>query len=148
MWAGSGVVRKDTHTQKSTQERTRKCCTYLLATYPFKKWLKQATKTQPMRTSITHLLLCILFSFFALSTPPFPRQLSSPKSPLSGTSNLLFLVEKRQPARAGFWGRFWTGSPHRKKGKSFFLARARKGGIRTKWFEHVQAALSQDCFFG
>ena len=27
-------------------------------------------------------------------TPPFPRQCSSPKSPLSGTSDLLFLVEK------------------------------------------------------
>ena len=57
------------------------------------------------------------FSFSPLSTPPLPRQFSSPKSPLSATSNLLFLVEKRQAARAGLWGRFWTGSPHRKKRK-------------------------------
>ena len=76
----------------------------------------------------THLFLCILFSFFlALSAPPFPTQFSSPKSPLSGTSDQLFLVEKRQPARAGFWGRFWTGSPHRKKRKILFFWRAKKG---------------------
>ena len=59
--------------------------------------------------------------FFALSTPPFPRQFSSPKSCLSGTSDLLFLVEKMQPAGSGFWGRFWTGLSHRKKRKVFFF---------------------------
>ena len=67
------------------------------------------------------------FPFFALSAPPFPRQFSSPKSSLSGTSDLLFLVEKRQPAGAGFWGRFWTRSPHRKKRKILFFWRAKKG---------------------
>ena len=66
------------------------------------------------------------FPFFALSAPPFPTQFSSPKSPLSGTSDLLFLVEKRQPAGAGFWGRFWTGSPRGKKGKSFFSGARKK----------------------
>ena len=60
------------------------------------------------------------FLFFAQSAPRFPTQCSSPKSPLSGTSDLLFLVEKRQLAGAGFWGRFWTGSPHRKKRKLLF----------------------------
>ena len=67
------------------------------------------------------------FPFFTLSAPPFPRQFSSPKSSLSGTSDLLFLVEKRQPPGAGFWGRFWTRSPHRKKRKIlFFFSGARK----------------------
>ena len=70
-------------------------------------------------------ILRILFSFFfALSTPPFPRQFSSPKSLFVWTSDLLFLVEKRQPGGVGFWGRFWTRSPHRKKRKIlFFLVR-------------------------
>ena len=74
----------------------------------------------------SHLFLCILFSFFAFSAPPFPRQFSSPKSSLSGTSDLLFLVEERQPAGAGFWGRFWTRSPHRKKRKVLSFWRAKK----------------------
>ena len=61
------------------------------------------------------------FPSFTLSAPPFPRQFSSPKSSLSGTSDLLFLVEKRQPPGAGFWGRFLgRGSPHRKKRKILF----------------------------
>ena len=67
------------------------------------------------------------FPFFTLSAPSFPRQFSSPKSSLSGTSDLLFLVEKRQPPGAGFWGRFWTRSPHRKKRKILFFWRAEKG---------------------
>ena len=66
------------------------------------------------------------FPFFALSTPAFPRQFSSAKSCISGTSDLLFLVEKRQPPGAGFWGRFWTGSPTGKKGKSFFSGAGKK----------------------
>ena len=72
------------------------------------------------------------FLFFALSAPPFPTQFSSPKSPLSGTSDLLFVVEKWQPAGAGFWGRFWTGSLHRKKRKILFFWRAKKG---EKWLQ-------------
>ena len=56
------------------------------------------------------------FPFFALSTPRFPRQFSSPKSPLSGTSSLLILVEKRERAMAG----------HRKKENPFFLPREKK----------------------
>ena len=67
--------------------------------------------------------------FFALSTPPFPGQFSSPKSPLSGISDLLFLVEKRHdPAGVGFWGGFWTGSPpQEKKENPLFLWGAKKG---------------------
>ena len=75
-----------------------------------------------------NFLLRILFPFFVLSTPPFPSQVSSPKSPLSGTPDLLFVVEKRQPAGAGFWGRFWMGSPHRKN-KIFFFSLS---GVRKK----------------
>ena len=66
------------------------------------------------------------FLFFTPSAPPFPTKFSSPKSPLSGTSVLLFLVKKWQPAGAGFWGRFWTGSPHRKKRNILFFWRAKK----------------------
>ena len=66
------------------------------------------------------------FLFLPCAPPPFPRQFSSPKSCLSGTSDLLFLVEKRQPPEPGFWGRLWMGPPHRKKGKSFF------SGVRKK----------------
>ena len=68
------------------------------------------------------------FPLFAVSTPPFPRQCSSPKSPSSGTSDLVFLVEKKSTCRAGFWGRFWTGSPHRKKENPlfYFFWRAKK----------------------
>ena len=60
-------------------------------------------------------------AFFFPFCPVLPQAIFLPKSPLSGTSNVLLLVEKRQLAGAGFWGRFWTGSPHRKKGKSFFF---------------------------
>ena len=79
----------------------------------------------PSKTKST-FILCILFPFFALSTPPFPRQFSSPKSPLSGTSFLLFLVEKRQPAGLGFGDGSGRGCPTGKKGNPFFW-RARKG---------------------
>ena len=78
------------------------------------------------------------FPSFALSTPPFPRQFSSPKSPLSGTSFLLFLVQRRQPAGAGFWGRFWTGSPHRKKKENPFFWRAREGEFRPLVLRHPE----------
>ena len=67
------------------------------------------------------------FLFFALSAPPFPTQFSSPKSPLSGTSHLLFLVEKRQLTGAGFGDGSGRGRPTGKKGKSFFFWRAKKG---------------------
>ena len=63
------------------------------------------------------------------SPHPPPGNFSSPKTPLSGTSNLLFRVEKRQTAGAGFCGRFWTRSPHREKKKEilFFFSGANKG---------------------
>ena len=70
---------------------------------------------------------CILFAFLCPCPPqPFPIQFSSPKSCLSGTSDLLSLVEKREPPGAGFWGPFWTGSPHRKKRKSFVSVARKK----------------------
>ena len=90
--------------------------------------IRGSTLTLTLLNCFPHLLLCILFSLFSLSTPPFPRQFSSPKSP-PGTSDLVilvFLVEKRQLAGPGFGGRFWTGSPHRKKGTSFFFSGALK----------------------
>ena len=72
--------------------------------------------------------LCILFSFFCSVRPTLPRAIFFPKIPSFWTSDLLFLVEKWQLAGAGFWGRFWTGSPHRKKRKILFFWRAKKGG--------------------
>ena len=65
--------------------------------------------------------------FFALSAPPFPRQPSYPKSCFSGTSDLIFLVEKRQPPGAGFCELFWMGSPHRKKREILFFWRTKEG---------------------
>ena len=59
-----------------------------------------------------------------LSTPPFPRQFSAPKSPPPGTSDLIFPVERMQSAGAGFWGRFWTGSLHRRKEEDLFFSGA------------------------
>ena len=61
------------------------------------------------------------------------RQFSSPKPPLSGTSELpFFLVQKvveMQPAGAGFWlERFWTGLPHSGKSKGGLS----KGGLGPK----------------
>ena len=76
----------------------------------------------------TFFFCASFFPFFTLSAPPFPRQFSSPKSSLSGTSDLLFLVEKRQPPGAGFRGRFWTRSPHRKKRKIVFSGARKKDG--------------------
>ena len=62
----------------------------------------------------THFFLRVLFSFLLPCTPhPSPGNYLPPNF-LSGTSDLLFLVEKRQPPEAGFWGCFWMGSPHRK----------------------------------
>ena len=79
---------------------------------------------------LAHLFLRILFSFFLPCPPhPSPGTFLPQNPPLSGTWGLLFLVQKRQPARAGFWGRFWTGSPHRKKRKILFFWRARKGEL-------------------
>ena len=66
------------------------------------------------------------FPFFCPVHPALPQAIFFPQIPSSGTSDLLFLVEKTWPAGAGFWGRFWTGFPHRKKGKSFFLAREKR----------------------
>ena len=90
---------------------------------------RNAPGALPDSSSPPFLRILFFFFFFALSNPPFPRRFSSPKSPLSGTLSLLFLVKKRQPAEAGFWGRFWTGSPHRKRKKKenpFFLAREKR----------------------
>ena len=42
VWAGLGGVEEGhTHTQEYTQERTRECCTYPLATYPLKSARKK-----------------------------------------------------------------------------------------------------------
>ena len=78
------------------------------------------------------LFFCASFFPFFLPCPPHPSgQFSSPKCPLSGTSDLLFLVEKIQPAGAGFGDGSGRGRPTGKKGKSFFLWRARKK-VRSK----------------
>ena len=84
--------------------------------------------------------------FFALSTPPFPRQFSSPKSCLSGTSDLLFRVKKRQPPGAGFWGWSWTGLPHRGKQENpfFFLRRLKFIQYRTGGCKCLRSLSSPD----
>ena len=56
------------------------------------------------RSLLTPLFCASLSVFFSLSTPPLPRQFSSPK-PLSGTSDPFFLVEKREPSAAWVLGR-------------------------------------------
>ena len=53
-----------------------------------------------------------------MSTPPFP--------PLSGTSDLLFRVEKRQRGAAGFGDGSGRGRPTGENGKSFFFSGARE----------------------
>ena len=77
----------------------------------------------------SQLFCASFFPFFRPVRPTLSRAIFFPKIPFSGTSDLLFLVEKRQPARAGFWERFWTGSPHRKKKKKEnpFFWRAKNG---------------------
>ena len=70
----------------------------------------------------SHLFLRILF-FHVLPRPPRP---SPTKSPLSWTSDLLFLVEKRWPVGAGFWGRFWTGVRAQEKKENPFFLRTKK----------------------
>ena len=73
------------------------------------------------------------FLFLPCPPHPSPGQFSSPKYSLSGTSDLLFLVEKRQPARAGLGDGSGRGRPTGKKGKSFFSG-ARKKGEKTLVF--------------
>ena len=90
-------------------------------------------QVKAVRENDPHLFLCILVSFFCPVRPTLPRAIFFPKIPSFWTSDLLFffLIEKRQAAGAGFWGRFWTGSPHRKKGKIPFCTRAKKGENQT-----------------
>ena len=72
---------------------------------------------------------CASFSSFLCPVhPTLPSQFPSPKSPLSGTSDLLFLVEKRQLAGAGFGDGSGRGCPTGKKKKENpFSWRATKG---------------------
>ena len=75
--------------------------------------------------NLTPTFFCaILFSFFALSTT-LPRQFSSPISCLSVTSDLLFLVEKRQPQGLGL-GTVLDGVNKR---KSFLEIKAKRNNI-------------------
>ena len=74
--------------------------------------LKPKTKTMVLVLAMAWVKGILTFfcaSFFLFS----PGQYSSP-NPLFLGPQIHFLVEKRQPTRAGFWGQFWTGSPHRK----------------------------------
>ena len=67
----------------------------------------------------TFFCASLFLFFFALSAPPFPTQ-------FSGTSDLLFLVEKRQPAGLGFGDGSGGGRPTGKKGKSIFSGARKK----------------------
>ena len=70
------------------------------------------------------------------AAPPFPGQFSSPKSPLSGTSDLLFLVETRQPCRGRVLGTVLDGfAPQEKKRKILVFWRAKKGEFRCQMME-------------
>ena len=69
-----------------------------------------------MRSSCAHL-------FFV---HPFLLLLPCPPHPSPGDLRSTLSRRERQPAGAGFWGQFWTRSPHRKRGKSFFLAREKR----------------------
>ena len=68
------------------------------------------------------------FPFFVLSAPPFPGHFSSPKSLLSGTSDLLFLVEKRGNLQGLDLGTVVDGVAPQEKRKIlfFFFSVARK----------------------
>ena len=55
----------------------------------------------------TPLFLRVLVPIVPPPHPTLARQLSSPKPVLSGTSELLFFVEERQPAAAECWGGVW-----------------------------------------
>ena len=85
-------------------------------------WGSPGNFWEPLDLSLSNLaVFCAsFFPFFALSTPPFLRQFSSPRAPPSGTSDPVFLAEKRQFAGAGFGGRFWTGATNKKKRKILF----------------------------
>ena len=77
--------------------------------------------------SVAHLLLRIFF--FALSTPPFPRQFLPPNSVFLDLRSTLSSRE-RQPAEAGFQTQFGTGvAPQEKKENPFFFWRAKKGEV-------------------
>ena len=67
-----------------------------------------------------------LFLFLSSVHPTLRQAFSSPKSPFSGTSDLLFPV---QSAGAGFWGGFWTESPYMKKKEILLFWRASKGEV-------------------
>ena len=82
----------------------------------------QTSLKQPLAGKPT--FFCASFFPFCLP-PPFTRQFSSPKSPLSGTSDLLFLVEKRQPL-LGLGTVLDQVAPQEKR-KILFFWRARKG---------------------
>ena len=81
-----------------------------------------AMRSKHLSWMINPPFFCASF-FFCHVPPPFPRQFSYP---LSGSLSLLFLLEKRQLAGAAFWGRFWTGLPHRKIRKIFFSGARKK----------------------
>ena len=74
----------------------------------------------------THLFLCILFSFFCPVRPTLPQACFFPKIPSFSVLWSTLSRKENATCRAGFWGRFWTGSPHRKKGKSFFSGARKK----------------------
>ena len=63
-----------------------------------------------------------------VSTSSGSKKSVSQKRPLSGTSELLFLVAERQPPEAGCLGGVWGGggSPHKKKRIVPFSWRAKK----------------------
>ena len=83
------------------------------------------TKSTPFFTHFFGASFFFCFFFFG-PVHPLPQPIFFPKITCSGTSDLLFLVERRQPAD---WGRFWTRSPHRKKRRKilfFLLAREKR----------------------
>ena len=74
-------------------------------------------------------------TFFA---HPFFLFLPCPPQPSPGNflpQNPLFLgpqintLSRREKATTGFWGRFWTGSSHRKKRKILFFWRAKPTNV-------------------
>ena len=74
------------------------------------------------------------FVFFSpCPTHPSPNNVCSQNPLFLGSQNL---VEKRQLAGAGFWGRFWMGSPHREK----------KRNCLSKWCAKKGEDLCQNCF--
>ena len=83
---------------------------------------------------------CASFSpFLALSTHPSPGNFL-PRIPSFWDLKSTLSSREKGNCRGWFWGRFWTGAPHRKKGRSFFFLSGAREKVRiVEWLERFHA---------